>query len=61
MRRRVMLGLRVEGGEVFFLLEVVGLGKGVIVVLRESFIILFGLNFTTIAFLPKGKIEIVAI
>lgn len=34
MRRRVMLGLSVEGGEVFFLLEVVGLGKGVIVVLR---------------------------
>lgn len=51
----------IERRKVFFLLEVeILLWEGLIVI-KDALIFRFALDFASIAFLPKGKIEIVAV
>ena len=54
--------LIVERREVLFLLiREVFLRKAVVIIVGNLFVMLAGLYFASIAFLPKGKIEIMAI
>lgn len=51
-----------QGGKVlFFMMQVSILWEAVVIVMRELFILFAGLNLTSIAFLPKGKVKVAAI